>query len=69
MWKLSLQYDVFPADTTLAQIAERGTGTRLLWSGLQLTFTTVSKIFIPINKHGIHWTLLVRMNILSFDKL
>ena len=67
MWKLSLQYDVFSADTTLAQIAGRGSSTRLLWSGL--TFTTVSKIFIPINKHGIHWTLLVRMNILSCDKL
>ena len=67
MWKLSLQYDVSSADTTLAQIAGRGTSTRLLWSGL--TFTTVSKIFIPFNEHGIHWTLLVRMNILSFDKL
>ena len=67
MWKLSLQYDVFSADTTLAQIAGRGSSTRLLWSGL--TFTTVSKIFIPINDHGIHWTLLVRMDILSCDKL
>lgn len=57
LWKLSLEYDVFAADATLAAIAKRGSSTRLLWSGQ--SFASVSKIFIPINEHGIHWTLLV----------
>ena len=60
LWKLTLEFDVFAADATLATIAKRGSSTRLLWSGQ--SFTAVSKIFIPINQHGIHWTLLVRMS-------
>jgi hypothetical protein len=56
---LTQEFDVFAADATLATIAKRGSSTRLLWS--EQSFTAISKIFIPINQHGIHWTLLVRM--------
>lgn len=59
MWKeISLRHaDVLVADTTLAEIVKRGSSTRLLWSGLN--FANISKILVPINKSGNHWTLLV----------
>ena len=59
LWKLTLQYDVFSADSTLAELVKRGRSTRLLWSGE--SFTNVSKIFVPILKSGNHWTLLVSL--------
>lgn len=62
LWRLTLEYDVFAADATLATIAKRGSSTRLLWSGQ--SFGSVSKIFVPINEHGIRWTLLVRMSLI-----
>jgi hypothetical protein len=68
LWKLTLKYNVFAVDATLATIAKHGSNTRLLGSGH--SFVSVSKIFIPINEHGIHWTLLVRISfILIYVKL
>ncbi|XP_046861499.1 uncharacterized protein LOC124454791, partial [Xenia sp. Carnegie-2017] len=57
LWMLTLEYNVFAADASLTTIAKRGASTRLLWSGQ--CFSSVSKIFVPINEYGIHWTLLV----------
>ena len=58
IWRQSLHHpDVFVADTTLAEIVNRGSSTRLLWSGV--SFANISKIFVPVNKSGNHWTLLV----------
>ncbi|XP_066019496.1 uncharacterized protein [Pocillopora verrucosa] len=41
----------------MAEMIKRHSSTRLLWSGEN--FTQISKIFIPMNKSGNHWTLLV----------
>lgn len=59
LWRLTLIHrDIFVADTTMAEMVKRHSSTRLLWSGEN--FTQISKIFIPMNKSGNHWTLLVR---------
>lgn len=58
LWRTTLNHsDIFVADTTMAEIVKRRSSTRLLWSGEN--FEQISKIFIPINKSGNHWTLLV----------
>ena len=59
LWRLTLIHrNISVADTTMAEMVKRHSSTRLLWSGEN--FTQISKIFIPMNKSGNHWTLLVR---------
>ena len=60
MWLLQAQNpDVFCATTTMPVIALLpNRSTRLLWSGEDVS--EVTKLFIPMNTSGTHWTLLVR---------
>ena len=58
LWKFTLQYDgLFCADSTLAEIVEKGLSTSSLWLGK--SFSNITKIFVPIIVRRIHWTLLV----------
>lgn len=58
LWKFTLQYDgLFCADSTLAEIVEKGLSTSSLWSGE--SFSNITRIFVPIMARRIHWTLLV----------
>lgn len=58
LWKFTLQYDgLFCADSTLAEIVEKGLSTSSLWLGK--SFSNITKIFVPIIARGTHWTLLV----------
>ena len=58
LWKFTRQYDgLFCADSTVAEIVEKGGSTSLLWSGE--SFSNITRIFVPIMIRGMHWTLLV----------
>ena len=57
------QYDVFAADSTLAEMIKRRRSTLLLWSGE--ICKNISLIFIPTVKSGNHWTLLVSMLVIN----
>ena len=57
LWKLSLRYNLFSANSTLAEIVKLGLSTRLLWAGE--SFKNTKKIFVSTVKSGNHWTLLV----------
>ena len=59
MWLIQAQNPhVFCATTTMPVIALLpNRSTRLLWS--EEDFSAVTKLFIPMNTSGTHWTLLV----------
>ncbi|KAK3709533.1 hypothetical protein QZH41_018989, partial [Actinostola sp. cb2023] len=58
LWQLHLHYgNIFSADASMCQIVQNNSSTKRLWHGE--TFKDTNKIFIPMNVHHSHWSLLV----------